>query len=283
MITFTDVTKKYGRFTAVDNLSFEVPPQQAIAFWGPNGAGKTTLIKCLIGLLRYKGQIMVNGYDAHKDGRVVRRMLGYVPQELAFYEDMTTLRTTQFFCGLKKAPPERVMIVLEQVGLTEQLEKSVDALSGGMKQRLALGLALLADPPILVLDEPTSNLDAAARDQFFQLLIQVKAEGKTIVFTSHRREEVEALADQVLVMADGKISLICDAPDLASHLGLRSHVKLHMPADKLNDALIMLQAAGFNAQTNGTGLMVEVLPGAKADPIHVLSEADIVVTDFELE
>ncbi len=283
MITFTNVTKKYGRFTAVDNLSFDVSPQQAIAFWGPNGAGKTTLIKCLIGLLRYDGQILVNDRDAHKDGRAVRRMLGYVPQELAFYEDMTTRKTAKFYCGLKQTPTARVAVVLEQVGLSDHLEKPVNALSGGMKQRLALGLALLADPPILVLDEPTSNLDAAARDQFFQLLLQVKADGKTIVFTSHRLEEVETLADQVLVMADGKVSQTCDAAELASHLGLRTQVKLRIPDKSLGDALTTLHTAGFNAQQNGTGLIVDVIPGAKADPIHVLSKADIAVTDFELE
>jgi len=151
MITFTNVTKRFGNYRAVDNLSLTVPMQQAAALWGPNGAGKTTVIKCLLGLLRYEGQIMVNGYDAYRQGRNARRLVGYVPQELAFYEEMSTLDTVRFFAQLKGAPLTDAVPILTQVGLEEHAGKPVDALSGGMKQRLALGLALLGDPPVLVL------------------------------------------------------------------------------------------------------------------------------------
>ena len=211
MIQFFDLTKRYGKFTAVDGLSFEVEPRQAVALWGPNGAGKTTAIKCLLGLLRYQGRIVVDGLDAHKQGKAVRRLLGYVPQELAFYDDLSTLATVLFYARIKQLPALRAEAVLKEVGLSEHVDKRVGALSGGMKQRLALGLALLADPPILVLDEPTSNLDAAARDQFLHLLQAVKAGGKTVIFSSHRLEEIEALADQVLVMERGKLNQICPA------------------------------------------------------------------------
>ncbi|NJN84194.1 MAG: ABC transporter ATP-binding protein [Caldilineaceae bacterium] len=283
MIRFDQVSKRYGRFTAVDAVSFEVPAEQAMALWGPNGAGKTTLIKCLLSLLRYDGQIAINGFDAATDGRAARRLVGYVPQELAFYDDMTTLETTEFFARIKKVPVSHAPSVLGQVGLAEHAAKPVDALSGGMKQRLALGLALLGDPPVLVLDEPTSNLDAAARSQFLQLLTEVKAAGKTILFTSHRLEEIELLADQVIVMEAGRIKLTCAARELAATLGLRTQIKLRLPSELLDSALDVLRQDGFSARRNGVGLLVDGASRAEAEPIHTLSRAQIAVTDFEME
>ena len=283
MITFTNVTKSFGKHRAVDTLSFEVAPQSAIALWGVNGAGKTTAIKCLLGLLHYEGRITVNGLDAREQGRKARALIGYVPQELAFYDDMSALETAHYFARLKGGSSQRVPEVLALVGLAEHGAKAVRALSGGMKQRLALGLALLADPPILVLDEPTSSLDAAARSQFLALLCQVKAAGKTILFTSHRMEEVEALADEVIVMEKGKTLRRCPAWELATEPELRTQVKLRMPTALLDNALRVLEADGFTARRNGVGVIVEVSPREKARPIHSLSRADIHVTDFETE
>lgn len=283
MITFDHVTKKFGGFTAINDLSFAVVPQQAIALWGANGAGKTTVIKCLLGLLRYTGQIRVAGFDAQRQGRDARKLLGYVPQELAFYDDLSTSDTARFFAQLKKTPVQQVAAVLDQVGLADHLAKPVRALSGGLKQRLALGLALLGDPPILVLDEPTSNLDVGTRNTFLHLLAQVKAAGKTIVFTSHRLEEVEQLADRVLVLEQGALKLTCQANELALGLGLRTQVKLLLAPDLIEGALNVLQRDGFTVRRNGVGLLVDVLSDEKARPIHLLSQADIRVTDFEVE
>lgn len=283
MITFEHVTKKFGQFTAVNDLSFTVASQQAVALWGSNGAGKTTVIKCILGLLHYNGQICVAGLDAQRQGRDARKLLGYVPQELAFYDDLSTLETARFFARLKKAPVQQIEAVLGQVGLSEHVTKPVRTLSGGLKQRLALGLALLGDPPILVLDEPTSNLDVTTRNTFLQLLAQVKAAGKTIIFTSHRQEEVEQLADQVLVMELGHLKLLCQANELAPRLGLRTQVKLRLPPNLVDAAINVLQHDGFTVHRNGVGLWVDVLSGEKARPIHRLSQADILVTDFEVE
>lgn len=283
MIQFSHLTKRFGAFTAADDLSFTVPERTAVALWGPNGAGKTTIIKCLLGLLSYNGRIEVSGLDAHRQGRVVRRSLGYVPQELAFYPDLSTLDTALFYARLKHIPASRAKDVLDQVGLAAHDGKAVGALSGGMKQRLALGLALLADPPLLVLDEPTSSLDAAARHQFLSLLLDVKTAGKTILFTSHRLEEVESLADEVLVLEAGKLRLTCRAAELSRCLGLRTQVRLFLPAELMESALQALQADGLSARKNGVGLLVDVLPDEKARPIHILGQAAIRVDDFELE
>lgn len=283
MITVDYLTKKFGRFVAVQDLSFEVAPHQALALWGPNGAGKTTVLKCMLGLLRYQGRIAINQIDLQSGGRDARRLLGYVPQELAFYDDLSVTETAHFFARLRRTNLKQVSGALEQVDLTIHAAKPVRALSGGMKQRLALALALLGDPPVLILDEPTSNLDTASRGQFLKLLAEVKTAGKTIVFTSHRLDEVEALADQVLVMEHGRAQFTTSAAQLAGRLNLTTQVKLHLPTDLMDSAIAALQADGFSARRNGTGVLVQVAPDAKAGPIHTLSRANIHVTDFETE
>lgn len=283
MITVEQLTKRFGSYKAVDGLSLEVGARRAVALWGPNGAGKTTVIKCVLGLLDYQGSISVHGFDARRQGRAARALLGYVPQELAFYDDLTALETTEFFARLRGVPAARAPLALRDVGLEDASAKLVRALSGGMKQRLALGLALLGDPPALVLDEPTSSLDTAARSQFLALLAQVKAQGKTILFTSHRIEEVETLADTVLVMERGRVAQTCTGAELAQQLGLRTQVKLHVEPASLDRAVHVLQAQGFQVHRNGVGILVEVPPREKARPIHLLSQADIHVTDFETE
>ncbi len=266
---------------AVNDLSFTLAPGEAVALWGPNGAGKTTIIKCLLGLLRYQGDVRVGGYDARRQGKAARRLMGYVPQEITFHRDLSVAATLRLYGRMKKVAPERVQSVLTQVKLTEHVHKNVDTLSGGMKQRLALAVALMADPPALLLDEPTSNLDATARDRFLHLLGQVKGSGKTILFSSHRLEEVKTLADRVLVLEQGRLTLSTSAEALAEQLGLQTRLRLYLAGDQRQRALAVLSGSGLPASTNGRGLLVDVSLGQKALPIHLLEQASIAVEDFE--
>lgn len=283
MISVKNLTKKYGHFTAVDNLSFEIAAGEAIALWGPNGAGKTTIIRSLLGLLSASGELRVNNFEVQKQGKKARAAIGYVPQELAFYDDLSARDTLIFYAQLKHIAAARVDEVLAEVGLSAHGAKPVAALSGGMKQRLALASALLADPPVLVLDEPTSNLDAAARDEFIKLLLRQKAQGKTLLFTSHRLEEVETLADRVLVLESGKLSLVCHPAELAGRLGMSLTLKIIIPETIRDNALTLLQARGFTASRNGIGLRVAVSPKAKMAPLQTLWEEKIEVSNFEVE
>jgi ABC-type multidrug transport system ATPase subunit len=224
-------------------LTLHVPAQGAVALWGVNGAGKTTVIKCLLGLLRFDGRITVDGCDVQRQGRAARQRIGYVPQELAFYKEMTTYDMAEFYARLKGTPAGRIEPVLEQVGLANTRQAGRRAF-GRHEAAAGAGLALLADPPVLVMDEPTSNLDTAARSQLLQLLVQVKQAGKTIIFTSHRIEEVETLATEVAVMERGRLRFA--APPLnCPRLGLRTQVKL-LPGHQLDQALAVLQSDGFN-------------------------------------
>ncbi|MGN6370280.1 MAG: nitrous oxide reductase family maturation protein NosD [Phycisphaerae bacterium] len=283
VLRVANLTKKFGPFTALNDLSLHVRRGEALALWGSNGAGKTTAIKCILGLLRGKGAIEVCGKTLAADSKAVRRAIGYVPQELDLYDDLTARQALAFFASLKRAPKHRIDDVLAEVGLSAHANKSVRALSGGMKQRLALAIALLADPPLLLLDEMTSNLDAAARQEFVQLLNHQKRAGKTILFITHRLEEIETLADRVLVLDRGQQKVDCRADELPAALGLRSRLKVIVPEESLDDATALLTRAGYSAARNGRGVYVHVLANRKADPMKDLLARGIRVHDFELD
>jgi ABC-type multidrug transport system ATPase subunit len=206
MIHIDNVRKRYNRRASVLNgVSFRVERGQAVALWGSNGAGKTTLIRCVLGQVDFDGAIAIDGLDVRRHGKAVRRLIGYVPQELAFYDEFGVLEAMRFIARLRRADATQCERLLDDQDLLEHSRKRVRELSGGMKQRLALAMALIDNPPVLVLDEPTSNLDTAGRRALFGLLIDLKQRGKTILFISHRNEEVAGLADRVLTLEGGRV------------------------------------------------------------------------------
>jgi nitrous oxidase accessory protein len=286
LIQVNKLTKRFKGLSVVDQLSFDIEAGQAVALWGPNGAGKTTTLRCLIGLLPFDGQITVNETDVRKLGKNVRKQVGFVPQELAFHDDLTVEETVQFYARLKgvSAPmEEQIEPILDRVDLSGHEKKLVRELSGGLKQRLALAIALLANPIILVLDEPTSNLDVHARDDFLDLLLELKTSGMTFIFSSHRLEEIAALADRVLLLENGKVLADCPPDELSDQTGWNVTLRVLLQSKDLDPALDTLNEHGFVASPNGKGIRVKVAPGHKGRPIRVLSEAGILVEDFEIE
>lgn len=197
--------KSFGQASVLRGITLTVDRGQAVALWGDNGAGKSTTIKCIVGLLDYTGTITVAGMDAKAKGKAARRLIGYVPQELRFYNDWSVRRTMAFYADLKGADREEIPLLLREVGLDPHASKVVAALSGGMKQRLALAVVLLGRPEVLLLDEFTASLDAEARVGLLELLKGQRRKGLTVVFTTHRIDEVEALADRVEMMHGGEI------------------------------------------------------------------------------
>lgn len=282
MITANSVTKKFGRVAAVDAVSFGIEPGQAVSLWGSNGAGKTTLIRCLLGVVRFRGSIAVGGQDVRRRGKKTRSLIGYVPQELAFHDDVRLGSAMAFFARLHRAPPDAAERSLRTVGLAGHERKRVRDLSGGMKQRLALGVALLADPPVVVLDEPTSNLDASGRGEVVDTLRQLKARGKTLVFASHRPDEVITLADRVLVMERGRLIRDTTPAGMWPTETAVQTVRLYVADGMERPAAGMLQRAGHTVNLNGHGLCVAVPRDRKGDPVSVLASNSIHVRDFEI-
>lgn len=283
MIQATAVTKRFKRVLAVDDASFTLEQGGSLALWGSNGAGKTTLIRCLLGVFPCKGSVTIHGIDVGSKGKHARSLIGYVPQELAFHDDAQLGASMLFFARLRRADPSRAVESLEQVGLTGHEHKRVRDLSGGMKQRLALAIALIADPPIVVLDEPTSNLDSVGRGEVVEALRRLRRAGKTIIFASHRPDEVVSLAGRVLIMEQGRI--VRDTtpaqlwPDDAPVVTMRVHLDAAAAEQPAAD---LLRKAGHTVHLGRGGLLVSVERHRKAQPISVLGAASIPVRDFEV-
>lgn len=282
MIRVSHITKRFGRVAAVDDASFTLEAGSSLALWGSNGAGKTTLIRCLLGVIRFRGSITVGGLDVRRLGKQSRALIGYVPQELAFHDDARLGDAMSFFAGLRGVPLSRAAELLESVALAGHERRRVRDLSGGMKQRLALAIALLADPPIIVLDEPTSNLDASGRGEVVERLRGLRSSGKTLLFASHRPDEVLALADRTLVMEQGRVVRDTTPGELWPAGSASATMRLHVEGGLEEAAARVLREAGHPVNLNGHGLCVSTPRHRKGEPIGALERAAIPVRDFEL-
>lgn len=282
MIKIEGLTKRYGKAVVVDDFNLVVPNGEAIALWGPNGAGKTTVVRCILGLVDFSGTVEVGGLDVRRFGKSTRSQLGYVAQQVDFYDDMTVLETLDFSASLRHLPLERVDEVLEMVDLGGHHDKQVRELSGGLRQRLALAAALLPDPPLLLLDEPTSNLDAGARESAVALLDGLRSRGRTLIVTSHHLEEVGMLVDRVVAMDEGRITVECSPAELAERLGLRAWLHIVVGDGLLSRAVDVLVTDGFDAHQNSYGVLVEVSAQGKGPALASLQRAGIEVRDLEV-
>ncbi len=282
MIHIEGVTRRFGRATAVDGVSLEIAAGESVALWGMNGAGKTTLIRCVLGLLRFEGRISIGGHDVRRQGKSARMLVGYVPQELGFYDDLRVGEAVLFFARLKGAAVRSTGQVLADVGLADHAHKRIRELSGGMKQRLALAIAMLGDPPVLVLDEVTASLDACGRSEFVALLAGLSGTGRTLLFASHRIEEISALAKRVVVLDRGRMASQCGVEQFASQFGQGVLLHLSMRQGDRAPAMALLAEHGFAPRMNGIGIVVPVAAQQKAAPLRVLAQARISIDDFGL-
>ncbi len=282
MIRVEHLSKAYRHKVVVDDLSFSVTGGEAVALWGPNGAGKTTVIRCLLGLIGYEGLIEIGGMDAHANSKATRGLIGYVPQELGFYGDLTVAETLALSSDLRGLPRTRISEVIKSVSLEAESNKQVRELSGGMRQRLGMAVALLPDPPVLLLDEPTSSLDVDARRRMVSLLDSLRGPDRVLVITSHRVEEVGMLVDRVLALDAGNLVHECPPGELTGRLNLESWLHVVLPSSQTTTALAHLVAAGFDAHENGHGVLVGVSPEDKVSALGCLREGDFNIMDFEV-
>ncbi len=214
MINIVELRKNYGARIVLRGVTLRVARGESVALWGGNGAGKTTVLRCVLGLTRSSGAIFIDGIDASREGPRARGRVGYVPQELPAHGSWRALESLEFIASLRGCPRERGAPLLERVGLGHEGRTRIEEFSGGMKQRLALAIALLDDPPILLLDEATAGLDLAGRRQLLDLLQDIRADGRTLLFTSHRPDEIEELADRAIALDQGKVVLDGPASEL---------------------------------------------------------------------
>jgi ABC-type multidrug transport system ATPase subunit len=222
LISVDSLTKDYGPLRVLDDVTFSVPKGQIVAVLGPNGAGKTTCFKCILGVTPFEGRITVGGLDVQSQAKEVRRLIGYVPQnpDLGFYG--TCYDTLRFIAKLRDVGEERIQPALETVGLWDYAGADTSKLSGGMKQRLALAAAVLSDPPVLLLDEPTASMDTKSQLDFHSLAEELRDAGKTLLVATHYVNRVAEAIDLVLVLEEGRVAFFGNAADILARPRSRS-------------------------------------------------------------
>lgn len=210
MLEIRNLRKTYGATVAVDGVSFLIEKGQTLGLLGPNGAGKTTTVSIISGLISGdSGQVLIEGRALGSDTDPVKQRIGLVPQDLALYDELSAQANLEFFGALYELTGARLAsaagAALELVGLTDKVREKVKNFSGGMKRRLNLAVALLHDPDLLLLDEPTVGVDPQSRNAIFENLETLKQRGKTLLYTTHYMEEAERLCDRLVVVDHGRV------------------------------------------------------------------------------
>jgi len=260
------LTKCFGDFCAVDHVSFSVTRGEVIGYLGPNGSGKTTTIRMLCGLLKpTEGTAQVMGFDVNQNPEAVKTQIGYMSQKFGLYDDLTARENLEFYAGVYEIPlaeeKSRIQEVIHMAGLDAHADNLTRDLSGGWRQRLALGCAMLHRPPLMFLDEPTSGVDPVARREFWDLIYQLAAQGATIFVTTHYMDEAEH-CNRVGFMYRGKL-LAFDTP-LALKKTYLTGAAWDLAAAPLLDAVERLNELDGIAQASlhGDRAHVIVKPGA---------------------
>ena len=244
-IRVRDLTRRFGAFTAVDHITFDVAPGEVFGFLGANGAGKTTAIRMLTGLLGpSEGEARVAGYDVAKEAEGVKRSIGYMSQRFSLYEDLTVRENARLYGGIYGLPGAtvrgRLDEMLGRLHLEAAADKRVQSLPLGWRQKLAFAVAMLHRPQVVFLDEPTSGVDPITRRQFWELIYEAAAGGTTVLVTTHYMDEAE-YCDRISIMVAGRIVAI----------GTPAGVKQEFAARSIDDVFVQLArpavAAGVGA------------------------------------
>ncbi len=272
MIEIKNLTKKFGGNTVLDGISFSVSKGEVLGFLGPNGAGKTTTMKIITSFWSpTSGQVEIDGFNVDKNSLVIRKKIGYLPETVPLYDDMKVIEYLKFIAQIREVPKEniknRIKEVAEQCGLTQVLNKPIDELSKGYRQRVGLAQAIMHQPDILILDEPTTGLDPNQIVEIRDLIKQIGKE-KTVIFSTHILSEVSATCDRVIIINKGKIVGQGSPAELASKASSRDLIYVKIKGDieqvikKLKEMENVVQVrVGDKEADDIYGYEIEVKPG----------------------
>ncbi|MEX2236890.1 MAG: ABC transporter ATP-binding protein [Dehalococcoidia bacterium] len=284
MLNLNGVSKSYGGKTVVSDVQLSLERGTVAALLGANGAGKTTLIKCIVGLISFEGDIEVGGIDVRRHSKEARRQIGYLAQNPGLHADLTVGETAVFHAELKGVASRNARLAIETAGLEAHADKAVGLLSGGMRQRLALALALLADPPFLIFDEPAAGLDTGARLELRRLVQEQKSRGKAILLATHWLEDVPYIADQALVLERGLTVFAGPAAKLEAAGAPTSRLYLRLNghgAEAMDLLRTMPRVAGV--ALSGDWLAVTCSPDRKAEVVETLVNARLKILDLRVD
>lgn len=269
VIKVTNLTKYYGKFKGIENVNFAVNKGEIFGFIGPNGAGKSTTIRCLLNLIYpTDGQIKINGMDSVKDSVKIKNIVGYLPSECNFYSDMKVYDFLEYMSQYHKGNlKERINNLSNRLQL--DMNKKIEELSYGNKKKVGIVQALIHDPEIIILDEPTGGLDPLIQEEFYKILEEEKAKGKTIFFSSHILSEVQRLCDRVAIVKDGSIIKIETIEALTNQnvkkVKIKSKDEIKLNLDGVKDILRNKETISFIFKGNIDKLIKDLVSYSIAD------------------
>jgi ABC-type multidrug transport system ATPase subunit len=279
--------KSFGKTQVLNGVSFAVNRGEAVLLLGPNGAGKTTIIKCILGLLNYRGNIMVDGIDAKSKGSLARAKIGYLPQLSSYYETLTVSQHATLMASLKGATKDEVKSALEMAGLSSLKDRLVKALSSGMRQRLGLSIAMLGNPPLLILDEPTSNIDLEGQLEFKKLLEELKESGKAFLISTHL-SGLDVLSDRVMILNSGRIVAQGSSDEILNLVGAKDRMYIKIPHSQEEKVRIIANSFGQQAEFKDGWIYLTLRTDDKARFLTSMVQSgikieDIIVEQFSIE
>jgi ABC-2 type transport system ATP-binding protein len=282
-IEVESLTKKYGDLVAVNGISFTVKRGEIFAFLGPNGAGKTTTVEILECLRKpTSGNASVLGHDISKEQEIIKKNVGILPQDFNTYERLTVNETLQYFAGMFDSHPD-VHELIKLVDLEDKTNVQFKHLSGGLKQRLGVAVALVNDPELIFLDEPSSGLDPKARHGVWHLIDGLHEKGKTVFLTTHYMEEAEALADRVGIIHYGKIVAMGTPSELIDEYGKRNMLILRKTSPKVIPIIEQLGLeAGYQDATGDVTVHLNHGQGV-SEVLHSLSKSSTPFGELQLK
>ena len=284
-VSLRGVTKHYGALHAVDGVDLDIARGEIFGLIGHNGAGKSTLFKMMLGLIpATSGEILVGGASVRGRGfRAARRHLGYLPENVVLYDNLSGLETLRFFAKLKGAPLAQCQPALDRVGLAHAGKRPVREYSKGMRQRLGFAQALLGSPRVLFLDEPTNGLDPAAIRDFYATLRALQADGVTVIITSHILSELQERVDRLAILASGRLQAVGSVQALREQTRMPLTVELELDATDAPAAAQALQGAtGIAPEATPAGLRLQCPREQKMAVLAALAPLGTRVRDLKL-
>jgi ABC-2 type transport system ATP-binding protein/Cu-processing system ATP-binding protein len=274
-IEVKDLTKSYNHFTAVNNVSFMVKKGEIFGFLGPNGAGKTTTIKAMLDLIHTDtGMIKINGIDVQSHGKEAKKYVGYMPEKVAFYDNLTALQNMRFYAEITHASKEECIHLIEEFGLGDTGKKRVGKFSKGMVQRLGMARAVLADPPILILDEPSGGLDPRGVVLIRDKILEMKKKGTTIFVSSHILSEIQEICDRVGIIDKGVLVAQDTVEGLSKKLNLKPQITVTVASMSAKIENEVKKLPGVNSVKTQENTLEIVCDGAmKAKVILAITNA----------
>ena len=282
-IEVDSLVKKYGDLTAVDSISFTINKGEIFSFLGPNGAGKTTTVEILECLRRpTSGRAYVLGFDISKDQDEIKKRIGVLPQEFNTFDSLTVRENLQYFAGMFGSSVD-IDRLIKLVDLEDKRNEQYKKLSGGLKQRLGAAMALVNDPEVVFLDEPTAGLDPKARHEVWNVIRGLKRQGKTVFLTSHYMEEAEALSDTVTIIHKGKIVATGTPEELITRYGQRNLLILRNTDEA---AIPLVETLGLEANFDSDAGDVKVTLNHSSDVseiVRALTLKQIIFGELQLK